>query len=165
MSQSGITDPAREADWDAWYVEHLRIMRTVRGVSSAQRFRTESAGHPPSLAMYSIASADVFKDPYYLSVRGMGEWLALIDRRYYRRNLFDGLARAPDVAAGDVLLVADRVEPERSGPCATFAWLRAVAIDISTPCRGIAVYAAAEGARIAAAGACACYRPVTTINN
>jgi hypothetical protein len=26
MSQSGLSDPAREAEWDAWYVEHLRIM-------------------------------------------------------------------------------------------------------------------------------------------
>jgi hypothetical protein len=38
-SQSGITDNSRAADWDAWYLEHLRIMATVPGVSSAQRFK------------------------------------------------------------------------------------------------------------------------------
>mgnify|MGYP000122274255 CR=1 FL=1 len=97
MSQSGLIDAVRdaphdatrEADWDAWYIEHLRIMVTVPGIDSAQRFRTDSPGHPPSLAMYTIDSAAVFADPYYQSIRGMGEWAALIARQHYKRNLFD----------------------------------------------------------------------------
>ena len=88
MSQTGITDATREAELDAWYVDHLRIMLTVKGVDSTQRFKTTSAGYPPSLAMYSVAGAHVFQDPYYLSVRGMGEWDPLIDKNHYRRNLF-----------------------------------------------------------------------------
>ena len=52
MSQTGITDATREAELDAWYVDHLRIMLTVKGVDSTQRFKTTSAGYPPSLAMY-----------------------------------------------------------------------------------------------------------------
>src|SRR5215213_9996974 len=98
MSQSGITDDARERDWDRWYLEHLEIMVSVPGIASAQRFKTSAEGHPPSLAMYSVASPNVFNDPYYLSVRGMGEWLPLIDRAQYKRNLFEGLARAPEVS-------------------------------------------------------------------
>ena len=50
--------------------------------------------------MYSVASPNVFDDPYYQSVRGMGEWLTLIDRRYYRRNLFAGAERAPWACTG-----------------------------------------------------------------
>ena len=45
MSQSGITDPARSADWDAWYVEHLNVMRSVPGISSAQRFATDAPAY------------------------------------------------------------------------------------------------------------------------
>src|SRR6185503_1939214 len=112
MSQSGLTDPAREAEWDAWYVEHLRVMATVPGIGSAQRFKTATPGHSPSLAMYSIASADVFADPYYQRVRGMGEWRPLIDTRHYRRNLFAGLDAAPDVRDDQTLLVLDRERPE-----------------------------------------------------
>ena len=108
ISQSGITDNSRAAGWDAWYLEHLRIMATVPGVSSAQRFKTDTPGSPPSLAIYSMTSGDIFKDPYYLSVRGMGEWQALIDKRYYKRNLFSGLDFAPQVADNAVMLVADR---------------------------------------------------------
>src|SRR3954465_14043640 len=96
-SQSGITDDSRNADWGAWYLEHLRIMATVPGVSSAQRFKTDTPGASPSLAIYSVTSAGVFKDPYYLSVRGLGEFLPLIDRRHYKRNLFSGLEFAPEV--------------------------------------------------------------------
>jgi hypothetical protein len=139
ISQSGITDATRAADWDAWYLEHLRIMATVPGVSSAQRFKTDTPGSSPSLAIYSVASADVFKDPYYLSVRGMGEWLALIDRRYYKRNLFSGLDRAPQVADGAVMLVADRERAEGAIAGVAFTWLKCEAIDHSTPYRGLAI--------------------------
>ena len=138
-SQSGITDNSRAADWDAWYLEHLRIMATVPGVSSAQRFKTDTPGASPSLAIYSITSADMFKDPYYLSVRGMGEWLALIDRRYYKRNLFSGIDYAPQVAETQCMLVADRERPEGALGGIEFTWLKCEGIDRSTPYRGLAV--------------------------
>lgn len=162
MSQSGLTDPDREREWDAWYVEHLRIMLTVPGIASARRFKTDSPGHPPSLAMYTIASAEVFNDPYYQSVRGMGEWLPLIDKRYYRRNLFEGLDAAPDVAEGHVLVVADRDRPGEV-PGVELAWLRTVGLDRSTPYRGIAVVARTAAKALAGAGI-GIYRPAATRN-
>jgi len=158
MSQSGLTDASRASDWDAWYVEHLAIMLTVPGISSAQRFQTLIPGYPPSLAMYSIASPTVFQDPYYLSVRGMGEWRSLIDERCYRRNLFEGLESAPDVPEGQLLVIADRDAPDRAPIALT--WLKAVGLDRSTPYRGIAVTerAVADGL---AGGAYGVYRPAT----
>ena len=164
MSQSGISDPGREQEWDAWYIEHLRIMATVPGVASTQRFKTASPGHSPSLAMYSVASADVFRDPYYLSVRGMGEWLPLIQKQYYRRNLFDGLATAPDVEEGSVLIVADRDHAAPALPNLELTWLKAVGIDLSTPYRGIAVIKQAAAAALPADGGFGVYRPVTPRN-
>jgi hypothetical protein len=139
ISQSGITDDSRAADWDTWYLEHLRIMASVPGISSAQRFKTGTPGSSPSLAIYSVASADVFTDPYYLSVRGMGEWLPLIDRRYYKRNLFSGLDHAPQVADDALMLVADRGNAEGSIAGIAFTWLTCVGVDRSTPYRGLAV--------------------------
>jgi hypothetical protein len=172
MSQSGITDAARESDWDRWYVEHLQIMVTVPGVTSAQRFKTASGGFPRSLALYSIASPGVFSDPYYQSIRGMGEWLQLIDRRYYRRNLFDGLDRAPSIGDDQVLLIADREHPEPELAGAEWAWLECVGIDRSTPYRGVAVADASAARQTRGAsgsndaggtsgGGIALYRPVT----
>ena len=161
MSQSGITDPARESDWDDWYFKHLEIMATVPGISSAQRFKTKTAGHSPSLAMYSVASAEVFQDPYYLSVRGMGEWLPLIDSRYYKRNLFDGAERAPEVAGGERLLVADRDRPESDRAGIEWLWLRCAGIDHSTPYRGIAVVPPGVAERVRGHAGIAVYEPAS----
>lgn len=163
MSQSGITDDSRATEWDAWYVEHLRIMLTVPGISSTQRFKTGTPGHPPSLAMYTLASAAVFQDPYYQSVRGMGDWLPLIRKQYYRRNLFEGLDAAPEVAADCVLIVADRDRPDNV-PGVEFVWLKAAGLDRSTPYRGIAVVARARAETLAASGAVGIYRPATACN-
>ncbi len=137
MSQSGLTDASRAAEWDRWYIEHLRIMRAVPGITSADRFLTANPSFPPSLAMYTVASEDVFSSPCYLSVRGMGIWAPLIDSRWYRRNLFAGLTQAPAVPPNHVLLVADRAAPDDA--LGGFTWLETVALDRSTPWRGIAV--------------------------
>ena len=158
MSQSGLLDPAREREWDAWYVEHLRVMVTVPGIGSAQRFTTDSPSHSPSLAMYSVASAEVFADPYYRRVRGMGAWLPLIDTRYYHRNLFAGLENAPDVPDDGALVVADRERPAEL-PGLTVTWLEAVGLDRSTPYRGIAVVTRAAAEALAGLDA-GVYRPV-----
>jgi hypothetical protein len=131
----------------------------VPGIGSAQRFKTLSPGHSPSLAMYSIASAEVFADPYYQRVRGMGEWLPLIEKRYYRRNLFAGADAAPDVGEHFVLLVADRERPAGI-PGLSLTWLEAVGLDRSTPYRGIAVVGRAAAEALAGHGV-AVYRPVT----
>jgi hypothetical protein len=159
ISQTGVTDPTREAQLDKWYIEHLRIMATVPGISSAQRFKTDMPGFPPSLAIYSVASPAVFDDPYYLSVRGMGEWLPLIDRRYYRRNLFEGPEHAPLVADDARLLIADRAQPQGAIDGVEFIWLKSVGLDRSTPYRGIAVVDAAQ--RPVLSEWVAEYRPVT----
>jgi hypothetical protein len=162
MSQSGLTDPTRESDWDAWYIEHLRVMALVDGVTSAQRFKTSSPGYPPSTAMYSMRSAAVFQDPYYLSIRGLGEFLPLIDRSHYHRNLFAGLDRAPAVAPDHVLLMWDAAEP-REAPGIEFAWLEAVAVDKSTPFRGIAVIPAQHAAALPEGVSIARYVPATRV--
>jgi len=161
MSQSAITTPERESEWDRWYIDHLRIMVTVPGISSAQRFKTETPDYPRSLAMYSIASPDVFSDAYYQSIRGLGEWAQLVDRRYYRRNLFDGAERAPGVNVGHVLLVADRDTPEAGLADVDWKWLTCVGVDLSTPYRGIAVVDRKTGERAASSANVALYVPAT----
>jgi hypothetical protein len=161
-SESGLTDPSRIAEWDTWYRGHLAAMAAVPGVSSAQRFRALREGPPPSLAMYSVASPDVFDSKVYLRTRGMGPFLSVVDEGMHRRNLFEGLDAAPDVPAGGILLVADRTEP---GPARDgVVWLRVVALDRSVPYRGIALFPDLAAARAAGArlgGAAALYTPMT----
>ena len=161
-SESGLTDPSRLAEWDEWYLGHLAAMAAVPGISSAQRFRALGEGVPPSLAMYTVASPAVFDSRVYLRTRGMGPFLAVVDERMHRRNLFEGLDTAPDVPRDGILLVADRgaAGPAQDG----LVWLRAVALDRSVAYRGIAVFADLAAARAAGAklgGTVAFYAPVT----
>lgn len=159
-SQSGISDVARSGDWDNWYIEHLTTMVSVPGISSAQRFKTDHPDHSPSLAMYTIANEAVFRDPYYQSIRGMGEWLPLIEKRFYRRNLFRGLDVAPDVAEHERLIVVESATPGVVVPGITLTWLEAVGLDRTTPWRGIAVVTAAVAATVPMTAG-AVYRPAT----
>jgi hypothetical protein len=160
MSQSGITAPERQVEWDQWYVAHLQLMLTVNGITSAQRFRLLQGDNAPSLALYTVAAPEVFDDPYYLSIRGMGAWLPLVDRRYYRRNLFAGLEAAPEVAATDVLLVADRQYPGSASAGLAWTWLPAVALDCVPAYRGIAVVSHPAAVDTLATDI-ASYRPIT----
>jgi hypothetical protein len=160
-SESGLTDPSRLAEWDTWYLGHLAAMAAVPGVSSAQRFRALDDGPPPSLAMYTVASAGVFDSAIYLRTRGMGPFVAAVDERMHRRNLFEGLDAAPDVPIGGILLVADRTEPGTATE--GVVWLRAIALDRSVPHRAIATYPDLARARDAAArlgGLVALYTPM-----
>ncbi len=161
MSQSGLLDHSREAEWDEWYVEHLRIMETVDGIHSARRYKSDSQGHPPSLAMYSVDSIAVFDDPYYQKIRGMGEWLPLIDRAFYRRNLFEGMVEPPEVPADHVLWLVDRETPDLVLADIGFTWLRSVGLDRSTAYRGIAVVPSSADAALASGARVATYKPFT----
>jgi hypothetical protein len=137
-------------------------MAAVPGITSAQRFRALDGGPPPSLAMYTVASPDVFDGEIYLRTRGMGPFVPVVDEALHRRNLFEGLERAPQVPMGAILLVADRAAPDPATLGIT--WLRAVALDRSAPYRGIAVFpdlTSAHGAATRLGGVVALYTPAT----
>jgi len=160
-SESGLTDPSRLAEWDEWYLGHLAAMAAVPGISSAQRFRALGEGVPPSLAMYTVASPAVFESEAYRRTRGMGPFLPVVDERLHRRKLFDGLDIAPELAADDILLVADRTEAQPAA--AGLIWLGAVGLDKSTAYRGLAVLrdVRTAGEMAAQIGGAALYVPVS----
>jgi hypothetical protein len=162
ISESGLVDARRAAEWGDWYIGHLEAMLRVPGITSAQRLLATDDGPPPSLALYTVASPAAFESEVYLRTRGMGPWQALIEPRHHHRNLFDGLDAAPEVPPGGILLVADRAVPEPDGQ--GLIWLRAVGLDRSTRCRGVAVLpdtAAARRCALSVGGEVALYRPVT----
>jgi RimJ/RimL family protein N-acetyltransferase len=159
FSESALIEPSRLPEWAAWYKGHLAAMTSVPGVLSAQRFAALDRGVPSSLAMYTVTSPAVFQSDIYLSVRGMGPWVGLVDETQHRRNLFDGLDTAPEIPEGGVLAVADRAAPDDT---AGLTWLSSAGIDRTTPCRGIGVFPDVASARRATGGKAAIYRPVTS---
>lgn len=141
MSQNGLLDARDEAALDAWYLGHLRAMSSVPGIYSAQRFKTSTPGFPRSLALYSVTSEKAFDSDYYRSVKGMGVMASRMDESRHHVNLFEGLDAAPIVSDHERLLLADRNAPQGEIAGIAFSWLKCVARDFSTPCRGIAVVA------------------------
>lgn len=161
MSESGLLDLRDSDAWDRWYEEHLKVMVTAAGIQSAQRFRTECQLAAPSLAMYSVESAEVFQNPYYLGIRGMGPWKALIDPKVYRRVLFDGMQAAPQVTPGEALLVWSRDQAVDHLNGIEFTWLKAAGLDSLPHLRGIAVASADKAQWFAEQDGISVYFPST----
>ena len=150
MVELDFTLPEREADWEAWYAGHLRTLLDMPGFRSAQRFRSVTPAASPYLAIYGIASLDVFQSEPYRARAGRsapGEWTQFMTR--WHRNVFDGLAHAPGVAIDDVLLVVDRPAPSAARLPHELIALRCVGLDRTVHERGIAACSRDEAERLA----------------
>lgn len=106
-----FSDAAREDEWNAWYETYLQQLVSLPGLSTAQRFRalTPGAQRWHYLALYSIASLDVFDSEAYRSIGGGGNASARFRAAIHRRrNVYAGIERVPAVTeAGRVLLCED----------------------------------------------------------
>jgi hypothetical protein len=155
--------PARQAEWDAWYLEHLHVLLSVPGFHSAQRFACLTPWRAPWLAIYTVDSPEVFESAPYRERGGRdstGEWKPLMCN--WDRNVFDGLERAPAVAPEQVLLLADADTPSVRELGVELRWLDAVGLDRTVVRRGLAVVDAALWHRLAPAAtqSLRAYRPL-----
>lgn len=144
--------PNRQAEWDAWYLEHLHVLLSVPGFHTAQRFVCLAPWRAPWLAIYSVDSPEVFESAPYRARGGRdstGEWKPFM--RNWDRNVFDGLARAPAVGFDQVLLLADAEPASDHNLGIDFHWLESVGLDRTLARRGLAVVDAALGRRLASA--------------
>ncbi len=101
----------REVEWNAWYETYLRKLVTLDGLETAQRFRAVSpdAQHWEYLALYSIASLDMYDSEAYRNIGGGGgasiHFKESISRR---RNVYTGIDHMPAVTeTGRILLCED----------------------------------------------------------
>ena len=102
-----FSDPAREEEWNAWYETYLAQLVSLPGLSTAQRFRAVAPGTSTweYLALYSVASLDVFESEAYRSIGGGNASARFTEAIRRRRNVYAGIERVPEVTdAGRVLL-------------------------------------------------------------
>jgi hypothetical protein len=106
-----FSDPARAEEWHAWYEAYLAQLVSLPGLSTAQRFRAVAPGTPSwaYLALYSVASLDVFASDAYRRIGGGGQASARFKEAIRRRrNVYAGIERVPEVTdAGCVVLCED----------------------------------------------------------
>ncbi len=163
------TDPTTEQAWHEWYTGYLRKLISVPGIHSAQRFRAVGCTPSRYLAMYSIASADVYSSEAYKSIGGGGSQSARFHSAYqlWNRNLFDAVSReairAPVVPDGQRVLVFDREERGGKDLLESRAiWLQAVGLHMTTKYRAFVVLDAAEAATAPSVPGCYLYEPFTS---
>lgn len=109
-----FSDPAREAEWNAWYETYLVQLVALPGLSTAQRFRALAPGTQPwtYLALYSVASLDVFASEAYRRIGGGGNAsLRFKDAIRRRRNVYAGLEHIPAVTDAGRVVLGDGAQP------------------------------------------------------
>ena len=106
-----FSDSARAAEWNAWYETYLQKLITLPGLTTAQRFRAVEKGVQKweYLALYSVASLDVYATDAYRAIGGGGQaslgFKGAITRR---RNVYAGIDRMAEVSGeGRVLFCED----------------------------------------------------------
>ncbi len=149
--ECAFSDPAREADWNAYYSgPKLAAVLSVPGFSTSQRFRALTPCDAPYYAMHSLRDADVLGSQYKSVGGGSfgGGWDDMIFN--WHRNLFAGLDMAPEVPMDACLLVQDDTADESAVAEADFAWLDIAGLDRSVVRRGLAIVDRVAGEKIAA---------------
>src|SRR5207253_10428706 len=151
---------ARAEEWHAWYETYLAQLVLVPGLSTAQRFRAVAPRTPSwaYVALYSVASLDVFASDAYRRIGGGGQASARFKEAIRRRrNVYAGIERVPEVTdAGCVVLCDDMRHTWHLADC-LFVPLKAAA-GRGQPCpaalggepsrRALGVIAAANGGRL-----------------
>ncbi len=140
MVEIEFTNAEREPEWNAWYSAHLHTILSVPGIETAQRFHEMSGKTPRYLAIYTIASADVFDSEAYAGIGGGGvasaRWREYIRRN---RNLLSGIEVVPEVTTSSRLLVCDDRARLGDIPDLMFAQLKPAALDRSVEERFLAI--------------------------
>jgi len=106
-----FSDPSRETEWHAWYETYLMKLVSLDGLNTAQRFQAVA---PETvtwrfLALYSLDSLDVYETDAYRNIGGGGNasvaYHGAITRR---RNVYEGIARMPEIGeSGRILYCED----------------------------------------------------------
>ena len=153
-----------DKDWYQWVngMKPPERYMSVPGFRSVQRFKgvTDPLAY---CAIYSVSTAEVMTSPAYRGIGGGvhsgGQWNERL--AYWHRDLVDGVAIAPPVPEGHVLLVKKTSSPDFPDEGLPFIRLTAIGLDKSAPYRGIAVVTADEATRRIAQGSdIRVYRPI-----
>ena len=89
MVDVDFAQAALQAEWDAWYMQHIEVLLSVPGVRTAQRFECLTQCPSRYLTIYSVDSAGVFASDGYRKGGGRGStgrWRPLMTN--WHRNRF-----------------------------------------------------------------------------
>ncbi len=140
MVEMGFPHPERLAEWNDWYLAHIRVLLTVPGFRASQRFEAIVDNPSPYLALHEVSGPEMFESAAYRGRGGptsVGEWRAL--QTDWHRNLLDGLDATPDVPADAYVLTLRDARDAALPPGIDVTWLRGIGLDRSIAECGLAV--------------------------
>lgn len=160
MVEMALIDVGRRAEWDDWYLSHMKKLISIPGIQATQRFEALAPHASPFVALHQVTGPEVFASEAYRAKAGpggTGEWRERMNN--WHRNVLAGLDETPDVPMAGALVV---VEDGASVPVPV-RWLESVGLDRSVRRRGIAVVASRADAEalIGLPGVRVC-QPLTT---
>ena len=106
------SDLATAPKWSAWYETYLQRLISLEGLDTAQRFQAldKNAHFWEYLAIYTVPNLEVYETEAYRSIGGGGN----ASRAFHhaisrRRNVYDGVARMPNVPETHRVLLCEDV--------------------------------------------------------
>ena len=164
MVQHAFSRPDWEDEWNAWYGGNLKVLLGVQGFRTGQRFKALDGAPPRYMAVYTVDSPDVFESRIYKDAGGGGTNSRRFRPAYeiWIRNLFEGVAVAPNVREGEYLVCVDSAAPDVELPGVPLAWLHSTGFHKTTPYRALGVVAQQDAAeRVRGVSGVTVYRPIT----
>ena len=164
MVQHTFARPEWEEEWNAWYAGNLKVLLSVPGFRTAQRFKALTGTPPRYMAVYTVDSPDVFETEAYIKAGGGGTNSIRYRPAYqtWTRNLFEGIDRAPAVGDGEYLVAVDSATREEKVPGVALTWLESTGFHKSTPYRGVGVVKRDRLQGVSESGSVSIYVPVTS---
>lgn len=138
MVEMALIDLTRRAEWDAWYLSHMKKLISIPGLQATQRFESLTPHASPFVALHQVTGPDVFTSVAYRAKAGpggTGEWRERMNN--WHRNLLSGIDETPDVPMQGALVI---VEAGVDVPIPV-QWTESVGLDRSVKQRGIAAVA------------------------
>jgi hypothetical protein len=143
MVEMALIDIARRAEWDDWYLSHMKRLISIPGIQATQRFEALAPHESPFVALHQVTGPDVFTSVAYRAKAGpggTGEWRERMNN--WHRNLLSGVDETPDVPMDGALVI---VEAGISVPIPV-QWTESIGLDRSVRQRGIAIVASRAAA-------------------
>jgi hypothetical protein len=144
MVEMALIDLARRAEWDNWYLGHMKRLLAIPGIQATQRFEALAPHASPFVALHQVTGPEVFTSVTYRAKAGpggTGEWRERMHN--WHRNVLAGIEQTPDVPLDGALVVVE----DGAGVPIPVRWTEAVGLDRSVARRGFAVVASRADAQ------------------
>ena len=163
MVQHVFARPDWEDEWNKWYEGNLKVLMSVPGFRTGQRFKGAEGSPPLYMAMYTVDSAAIFESQVYIAAGGNG-----VNSQHFRpayqvwiRNLLDGIPSAPAVAADECLVCTDSPTSPVKVAGVEMTTLHTTGFHKTTPYRGLGVIKSDKMGGIARDASTILYLPIT----